>query len=66
MHANAVIIKGHFNGNIRSFTNGTEDGPFAGYWENVSVGSVVSGSFWYDTDKAPVNSFKGKTSADTN
>ncbi|MEN0036769.1 MAG: PEP-CTERM sorting domain-containing protein [Cellvibrio sp.] len=55
MQANAVIIEGHFTGNIRSFENGTEDGTFAGYWENVSVGSVVTGSFWYDTSKAPAN-----------
>ena len=55
MHSQAVIIEGHFTGNVRSFENGTEDGTFAGYWDNVSVGSVVSGSFWYDADKAPAN-----------
>lgn len=58
MQANAVIIEGHFTGNVRSFENGTEDGTFAGYWENVSIGSVVSGSFWYDTSKAPADSSK--------
>lgn len=55
IHSQAVIIEGHFTGNIRSFENGTEDGKFTGYWDNVFVGSVVSGSFWYDTDKAPAN-----------
>lgn len=55
IHSQAVIIEGNFIGNVRSFENGTEDGTFAGYWDNVSVGSVVSGSFWYDTDKAPAD-----------
>lgn len=55
LHAHAVIIEGHFTGNVLSFQNGTEDGMFTGYWDNVATGSVVSGSFWYDTDKAPAN-----------
>lgn len=54
-HSQAVIIEGNFTGTVRSFENGTEDGTFTGYWDNVSIGSVVSGSFWYDTDKAPAN-----------
>ncbi|HEY8942108.1 MAG TPA: hypothetical protein VIM59_18070 [Cellvibrio sp.] len=54
-HAHALIIEGYFTGSVRSFANGTEDGLFAGYWENVSIGSMVSGSFWYDTDKSPAD-----------
>ncbi|HTF97065.1 MAG TPA: PEP-CTERM sorting domain-containing protein [Cellvibrio sp.] len=53
--AHAVLIEGYFTGSVRSFENGTADGLFAGYWENVSVGSVVSGSFWYDTSKSPAD-----------
>lgn len=53
IHSQAVIIEGNFIGSVRSVENGTEDGIFAGYWDNVSVGSAVSGSFWYDTSKAP-------------
>ena len=59
LHSQAVIIEGNFTGTVRSFQNGTEDGTFTGYWDNVSVGSIVSGSFWYDTDKAPTDSAIG-------
>jgi hypothetical protein len=64
INSQAVIIEGNFTGLVRSFENGTEDGTFSGYWANVSVGSVVSGSFWYDTDKAPANSAPNDYSAE--
>lgn len=63
MHAHAVIIEGNFNGVVRTFTNGVEDINVAGYWNNVAEGSPVSGSFWYDTDKAPQNSSDFTTSS---
>lgn len=59
MHSQAVLIEGYFTGSVQSFENGTEDGIFEGYWENVTLGSPVTGSFWYDTDKAPGNSAVG-------
>lgn len=55
VQTHAVIIEGNFTGSVLAFENGTEDGMFTGYWDNVSAGSTVSGSFWYDTDKAPAD-----------
>jgi len=62
-NAHAVIIEGSFNGTVKSFTNGAEDVNLAGYWDNVSEGSVASGSFWYDTDKTPGNTSDFTTSS---
>lgn len=62
-NASAVIIEGSFNGTVTSFTNGFEDLGLAGYWDNVSEGSLASGSFWYDTEKAPMNNSDFTTSS---
>ena len=62
-NAHAVIIEGSFNGTVKSFTNGAEDVNIDGYWDNVSEGSFASGSFWYDTEKAPQNSSDFTTSS---
>ena len=62
-NAYAVIIEGSFNGTVRSFTNGAEDVDLAGYWDNVIEGSAASGSFWYDTEKAPQNTSDFTTSS---
>lgn len=59
----AVIIEGSFSGKVRSFTNGAPEIDIAGYWDNVSEGSLASGSFWYDTDKAPQNTSDFTTSS---
>lgn len=52
-NALAVIIEGSFKGTVRAFVNGNEAVGYSGYWDNVSEGSAASGSFWYDTAKAP-------------
>ncbi len=61
-HAHAIIIEGSFSGAVRSFSNGVEEIEVTGYWDNVTEGSAVSGSFWYDTDKAPGNTSDFSTS----
>lgn len=57
----AVIIEGHFYGTVIGFENGSEHTNTTGYWDNVKYGSAASGSFWYDTDKAPKNSSESST-----
>lgn len=52
-NAFAVIIEGSFKGTVRDFVNGTDGTGYSGYWDNVSKGNAVSGSFWYDIAKAP-------------
>lgn len=62
-NAYAVLIEGHFSGTVRTFENGAEDAGIEGYWDNVTEGSAASGSFWYDTDKAPANAPEFTTSS---
>ncbi len=59
----AVLIEGSFQGTVRTFNNGIEDIGITGYWDSVAEGSRVSGSFWYDSDKAPGNTSDFSTSA---
>jgi len=61
--AYALLIEGSFYGKVRTFSNGAEDINLTGYWDNVTEGSEVSGSFWYDTDKAPENTSEFQTSS---
>lgn len=58
----ALILEGSFRGTVRTFTNGAEDINLTGYWDNVTQGSEASGSFWFDTDKAPQNTSEFTTS----
>ncbi|WP_039917843.1 hypothetical protein [Cellvibrio mixtus] len=52
LNAQAIIIEGGFRGTITSFLDGDED-KYDGYFDEDLLGTEVSGSFWYDVDKAP-------------
>lgn len=54
--AQAVIIEGNFKGFVNGFHNGEPDAGWVAYWDDVDhigYGTAASGTFWYDTDKAP-------------
>jgi hypothetical protein len=55
--AHAVIVDGTFKGTVISVgDNGDNNNPyFVDFFSSNVVGSDFSGSFWYDTDLAPVN-----------
>ncbi len=54
-NAFAVIIEGNFLGKVKRFHNASDDPSIPVYWHDVAIGSEVSGSFWYDTEKAPTD-----------
>lgn len=51
----AAIIEGNFRGTLKSINTAEDYVHVEGYWENETIGSEVSGSFWYDTDVLPNN-----------
>lgn len=54
-HSQAVIIEGKFNGTVWSYWDDYDDSLWSGYWDKDIFGTSASGSFWYDTEKAPKN-----------
>lgn len=62
-HSQAVIIEGKFNGTVWSYWDDYDDTAWSGYWDEDIFGTSASGSFWYDTEKAPGNLSSSKTSA---
>lgn len=54
-NAYAVIIEGNFQGTVRFYSDDYEESAWSGYWDQDIAGTTATGSFWYDTDKAPGN-----------
>ncbi len=61
LNTQAVIIEGGFRGTITSFIDGYED-EYDGYFDKDLLGTEVSGTFWYDVDKAP-GSIRGSSTS---
>lgn len=58
VNAHALIIEGNFSGKVVSApecfdSQLTETGPCSTLWQINPIGSVASGSFWYNVDIAP-------------
>lgn len=59
----AVIIEGNFQGTVRFYDDEYEESAWSGYWDEDIAGTTATGSFWYDTDKAPDNISTRQTSS---
>lgn len=56
-HAQAVIIDGKFTGVVNYLDDmSTWNSEYSPYWNSMTAGEAIFGTFWYDTDLAPGNS----------
>lgn len=55
LNSQAVIVEGKFSGSVLYSLEGEPEFGYTSIWDGDIVGTSASGSFWYDTDKAPEN-----------